>query len=93
MKVEYIAANGFKPSTAMPAANVIACCSAIPTSNVRLGNLLPNLSNPVPPGMAAVMAHTDLKKEKRTQEKGRQRSGGSGDGGGGGDELVRKKET
>lgn len=38
----------------------MACCSAIPTSKVRLGNLLPNLSIPVPPGMAAVMAHTVL---------------------------------
>ena len=34
-----MAANGFTPSTASPAAKVIACCSAMPTSNVRLGNL------------------------------------------------------
>ena len=58
MNVEYIATNGFNPSTTIPAAKVTACCSAIPTSNVRFGNLRPNLSMPVPPGMAAVIPHT-----------------------------------
>ena len=47
--------KGLRPSTARPAANVTACCSAIPTSYVRLGNLLPKISMPVPPGIAAVM--------------------------------------
>jgi hypothetical protein len=53
-----MAQKGFNPSTAIPAEKVIACCSAIPTSKVLLGNLRPNLSNPVPPGIAAVMAQT-----------------------------------
>ena len=39
-----------------PAANVTPCCSAMPTSKVRLGNALPNRSMPVPDGIAAVMA-------------------------------------
>lgn len=41
--------KGLRPSTAIPAAKVTACCSAIPTSYVRFGNLLPNMSIPVPP--------------------------------------------
>ena len=49
MNVEYRHTNGFRPSTTIPAAKVTACCSAMPTSNVRLGNLRPNLSSPVPP--------------------------------------------
>jgi hypothetical protein len=39
-----------------PAAKVTACCSAMPTSKVRSGMRLANLSSPVPEGMAAVMA-------------------------------------
>ena len=44
------------PSAARPAANVTACCSAMPTSKVRSGKRLPKISTPVPDGMAAVMA-------------------------------------
>ncbi len=35
-----MAANGFRPSVARPAAKVTACCSAMPTSKVRSGNCL-----------------------------------------------------
>lgn len=42
----------------MPAAKVTACCSAMPTSKVRLGKRLPKRSTPVPPGIAAVIAQT-----------------------------------
>ena len=45
----------------MPAAAVVACCSAIPTSKVRSGKLFSNLSNPVGPIMAAVIATTSLR--------------------------------
>ena len=41
---------------AKPAANVTACCSAIPTSKVLLGNSLRKISRPVPSGIAAVIA-------------------------------------
>ncbi|SKS55043.1 Uncharacterised protein [Mycobacteroides abscessus subsp. abscessus] len=41
---------------ASPAAEVTACCSAIPTSNSRSGKRSPNLLSPVGPGMAAVIA-------------------------------------
>ena len=44
------------PAKASPAALVTACCSAIPTSMVRSGNLSANLSKPVGPNMAAVIA-------------------------------------
>ena len=44
------------PRVARPAANVTACCSAMPTSKVRVGNSLANRSSPVPEGMAAVTA-------------------------------------
>jgi len=37
-------------------AKVTACCSAIPTSKVRFGNLSPNRLSPVPEGIAAVIA-------------------------------------
>ncbi len=47
-----------KPSEASPAAKVTACCSAMPTSKVRVGNAWPNRSSPVPDGMAAVIATT-----------------------------------
>ena len=49
-----IAAKGLNPSVASPAAKVTACCSAIPTSNILEGNFLPNISMPVPDGIAAV---------------------------------------
>ena len=42
----------------MPAALVVACCSAIPTSYVRPGNLSANRSSPVGPSIAAVIATT-----------------------------------
>jgi len=51
-----IAAIGFKPSVAMPAAKVTACCSAIAVSNVRVGNSFITLLSPVPSGIAAVSA-------------------------------------
>ena len=53
-----MAQNGFMPSAAMPAANVTACCSAMPTSKVRVGKRLAKRSSPVPPGIAAVIATT-----------------------------------
>ncbi|MNP14652.1 hypothetical protein D3C76_1069850 [compost metagenome] len=55
-KVEYTAKTGFNPSAAIPAANVTACCSAIPTSKNLFGNNLEYSFNPVPSGMAAVIA-------------------------------------
>ena len=36
-------------------AKATPCCSAIPTSKVRLGNTFPNLLIPVPSGIAAVI--------------------------------------
>ena len=42
----------------MPAALVVACCSAMPTSYVRPGNLSANRSSPVGPSIAAVIATT-----------------------------------
>ena len=41
---------------AIPAAEVTACCSAMPTSKNRSGQRAGNGSSPVGPGMAAVMA-------------------------------------
>ena len=41
---------------AIPAAEVTACCSAIPTSNARSGNRSANGSRPVLSGIAAVNA-------------------------------------
>jgi hypothetical protein len=43
---------------AMPAAEVTACCSAMPTSKQRSGKRSANGSRPVESGMAAVMATT-----------------------------------
>ena len=40
----------------MPAAKRTACCSQMPTSNVRSGNLFAKRSSPVPSGIAAVIA-------------------------------------
>jgi len=51
-----MAAIGFIPWVAIPPQNVTACSSAMPTSNVRSGCTLANLSRPVPSGIAAVMA-------------------------------------
>ena len=53
-----MAQNGTMPSVAMPAANVTACCSAMPTSKQRSGKRLANRSSPVPDGIAAVIATT-----------------------------------
>src|SRR6516165_2445918 len=44
------------PSAARPAAKHTACCSAMPTSKHRSGNLSPNRFRPVPDGIAAVIA-------------------------------------
>ena len=43
------------PSVAKPAAKVTACCSAIPTSNIRSGNFFSKISIPVPDGIAPVI--------------------------------------
>ena len=43
---------------AIPAADVTACCSAMPTSIIRSGKRSSKGSRPVEPGMAAVMATT-----------------------------------
>ena len=51
-----MAVTGFIPSAARPAAKVTACCSAIPTSKKRSGNLRANAATPVPSGIAAVIA-------------------------------------
>ena len=59
--VEYTANTGCSPPIAMPAAEVIACCSAMPTSKQRSGNCLANLSSPVGPSIAAVMATTSAR--------------------------------
>jgi hypothetical protein len=39
-KVEYTAKTGLSPPMAIPAAAVTACCSAMPTSKNRFGNLV-----------------------------------------------------
>ena len=51
-----MAQNGLRPSVAKPAANVTACCSAIPTSKHRSGNLFWKKLRPVPPPIAAWIA-------------------------------------
>ncbi len=43
------------PPIASPVANVMACCSAIPTSKNRSGNSAWNRDSPVPVGMPAVI--------------------------------------
>ena len=60
-KVEYTATTGCTPPSARPAAEVMACCSAMPTSKKRSGNSAPNLSRPVGPAMAAVIATMSLR--------------------------------
>ena len=54
--VEYTATTGCRPPSARPAADVTACCSAIPTSNMRSGNRSREFESPVGPGIAAVIA-------------------------------------
>ena len=51
-----MATTGCRPPIASPAADVIACCSAMPTSKNRSGNRCRNAVSPVGPGMAAVIA-------------------------------------
>ena len=51
-----MATTGRSPAIAMPAADVTACCSAMPTSTMRSGKRSSNGSRPVEPGIAAVMA-------------------------------------
>ena len=52
-----MATTGFKPSQAMPAAKVMACCSAMATSKKRFGYWAANLTMPEPSHMAGVMAN------------------------------------
>ncbi|CAB4738291.1 unannotated protein [freshwater metagenome] len=52
---------------ASPAALVVACCSAIPTSKARFGNFSANLSKPVGPSIAAVIATTSFRFEPISQ--------------------------
>ena len=50
--------TGCIPAYDNPAALVTACCSAMPTSIVLPGKLCANLSKPVGPSIAAVIATT-----------------------------------
>jgi hypothetical protein len=59
--VEYSATTGCNPPMASPAAEVTACCSAIPTSNTRSGNRAANLARPVGCSMAAVTQTTSAR--------------------------------
>ena len=43
------------PAAARPAENVVACCSAIPTSKYLSGNSSENAVRPTPSGIAAVI--------------------------------------
>ena len=54
--VAYTATTGCSPPKAIPAADVAACCSAIPTSNTRVGNSAANGARPTGWSIAAVMA-------------------------------------
>ena len=53
-----MAITGCIPAYASPAALVTACCSAMPTSIVLSGKFCANLSKPVGPSIAAVIATT-----------------------------------
>ena len=57
--VEYTANIGLSPALAIPAAKVVACSSAIPTSKNLFGYNLANSLRPVPSGIAAVK-HTSF---------------------------------
>jgi hypothetical protein len=57
-KVAYTATTGCRPPVASPAADTAACCSAIPTSHTRSGNLSANFARPTGCSMAAVIATT-----------------------------------
>ena len=54
--------DGLRPRVASPAANVTACPSAIPTSKNRSGIAAAKMLVPVPAGIAAVIATTDVSK-------------------------------
>ena len=54
------ATKGIIPPLASPAANVRACCSAIPTSNALSGKAFWKALTPVPRDIAAVIATTSL---------------------------------
>ncbi len=56
--VEYTATTGCRPAIASPAAEVTACCSAMPTSNQRSGNASAKVCRPVERSIAAVIATT-----------------------------------
>ena len=58
-----MATTGCMPPIARPAAEVIACCSAIPTSKNRSGYLARNALRPVGPGIAAVIATTSRRSD------------------------------
>ena len=58
MNVEYRASTGRMPALARPAAIVIACCSAIPTSMTLSGNSSANRPRPTGRVIAAVMPTT-----------------------------------
>src|SRR6185437_14146375 len=55
MNEEYILQNGISPCAAKPAENVTACCSAMPTSNARVGIFSIIIFIEEPDGIAGVM--------------------------------------
>jgi len=55
-----MATTGLSPPNARPQAKVTACCSAIPTSKNLPGCAAAKQESPVPSGMAAVMATSEL---------------------------------
>ena len=57
-KVAYSATTGCMPPIASPAAEVTACCSAMPTSKVRSGHLQEKACSPTGCSIAAVIATT-----------------------------------
>lgn len=57
-KVAYTATTGCSPPVARPAAETVACCSAIPTSHTRSGKRAANFPRPTGCSMAAVIATT-----------------------------------
>ena len=53
-----MATTGCSPAKAIPAADVVACCSAIPTSKTRLGNASAKAVSPTGASIAAVIPTT-----------------------------------
>ena len=51
-----MATTGLNDSQERPAANVRACCSAMPTSKYRSGNSVENCTSPDPSRIAGVIA-------------------------------------